>query len=217
MQMTPAPHPTWQPQGTVYGSLLNFRREWALWSPRMTQEPHKAAPKAPVLYVKTANTFCPAGHALLLQDGVTEVEIGASLGLLIGDDAQVTGAVLLNDWTVPHESYYRPPVKFRCRDGFLALPTQPTPGQVADWAALQIEVRRNGDWVQTVQLSELMRNMPSLLADVGEFMTLQPGDVLMVGTDCLPDGTRPRAKAGDQVVISAAGLASVTTNLKGLA
>ena len=207
----------WTPSGTVYGTLLNFRREWDLWSARMTQDPHKAAPKAPVLYVKTANTFCPAGQDLLLQDGVSEVDIGASLGLVIGAQAQVVGAVLLNDWSVPHTSYYRPPVKFRCRDGFLGLPEQITTGQVQDWAALQIEVRRNGERVQTVQLSELMRSIPQLLADVGEFMTLQPGDVLMVGTDCLVDGTRPRAKAGDRVEISASGFAPVITPVKGQA
>jgi 5-oxopent-3-ene-1,2,5-tricarboxylate decarboxylase/2-hydroxyhepta-2,4-diene-1,7-dioate isomerase len=205
----------WQPQGTVYGTLLNFRREWNLWSARMTQDPHKATPKAPVLYVKTANTFCPAGQDLLLQDGVSEVDIGASLGLVIGAQAQVVGAVLLNDWSVPHTSYYRPPVKFRCRDGFLALPGQVTPGQVQAWAALQIEVRRNGEHVQTVDLRELVRNLPTLLADVGEFMTLQPGDVLMVGTDCLMDGTRPRAEAGDRVEVSAPGFASVTTTVRG--
>lgn len=207
----------WLPQGTVYGTLLNFRREWDLWSARMTQDPHKAAPKAPVLYVKTANTFGPAGQDLLLQDGVSEVDIGGTLGLVIGKQAQVVGAVLVNDWCVPHTSYYRPPVKFRNRDGFLALPAQVTVGQVEDWAALPIEVRRNGEVVQAVDLRELMRNMPTLLADVGEFMTLQPGDVLMVGTDCLPDGTRPRAKAGDKVEISAPGFASVVTTVKGLA
>jgi len=205
----------WLPQGTVYGTLLNFRREWNLWSARMTQDPHKAPPKAPVLYVKTANTFCPAGQDLLLQDGVSEVDIGASLGLVIGAQAQVVGAVLLNDWSVPHTSYYRPPVKFRCRDGFLGLPGQVTAGQVQDWVALQIEVRRNGEQVQTVDLRELMRNLPTLLADVGEFMTLQPGDVLMVGTDCLTDGTRPRAKAGDRVEVSAPGFASVVTAVGG--
>lgn len=207
----------WTPQGTVYGTLLNFRREWDLWSARMTQDPHKAAPKAPVLYVKTANTFCPAGQDLLLQDGVTEVDIGATLGLVIGAQAQVVGAVLLNDWTVPHTSYYRPPVKFRCRDGFLGLPQQPTPGAVQDWAHLQIDVRRNGEPVQTVQLGDLVRAMPKLLADVNEFMTLQPGDVLMVGTDCLADGTRPRARAGDRVEISAPGFASVMTTVRGAA
>jgi 5-oxopent-3-ene-1,2,5-tricarboxylate decarboxylase / 2-hydroxyhepta-2,4-diene-1,7-dioate isomerase len=207
----------WQPQGTVYGTLLNFRREWDLWSARMTQDPHKAAPKAPVLYVKTANTFGLAGQDLLLQDGVTEVDIGATLGLVIGAQAQVVGAVLMNDWCVPHTSYYRPPVKFRNRDGFLSLPQQVTPGRVQDWAALQIAVRCNGELVQTVDLRELMRDLPTLLTDVGEFMTLQPGDVLMVGTDCLSDGTRPRAKVGDRVEISAPGFSAVTTHVKGQA
>ena len=205
----------WQPQGTVYGTLLNFQREWDLWAPRMTQDPHKAPPKAPVLYVKTANTFCPAGQDLLLQDGVTEVDIGATLGLVMGPQAQVAGAVLLCDWSVPHTSYYRPPVKFRNRDGFLALPAHTAPGHVQDWQALQIDVRRNGEPVQTVDLRQLVRDLPTLLADVGEFMTLQPGDVLMVGTDCLADGTRPRAKAGDRVEIAAPGFASVITTVKG--
>jgi 5-oxopent-3-ene-1,2,5-tricarboxylate decarboxylase/2-hydroxyhepta-2,4-diene-1,7-dioate isomerase len=205
----------WTPRGTVYGTLLNFRREWDLWSPRMTQDPHKAAPQAPVLYVKTANTFSPAGQSLALQDGVTEVDIGATLGLVVGDHGQVAGAALLCDWSVPHASYYRPPVKFRCRDGFLALPQQLTEGQVADWAALQIEVHRNGDLVQTLDLRELMRDLPKLLADVGDFMTLQAGDVLMVGTDCLVDGTRPRAKAGDRVEISAPGFVSVNVTVGG--
>ena len=213
----PMPHRPWQPQGTVYGTLLNFRREWDLWAPRMTQDPHKAAPQAPILYVKSANTFSPAGQDLLLQDGVTEVDIGATLGLVIGGDGQVVGAALLCDWSVPHASYYRPPVKFRCRDGFLALPQQVTEGQVADWAALQIAVRRNGERVQTVDLRELMRDLPMLLADVGEFMTLQAGDVLMVGTDCFDDGSRPRAKVGDRVEISASGFSSVSVQVGGAA
>lgn len=207
----------WMPEGTVYGTLLNFRREWDLWTERMTQDPYKAAPKAPVLYVKTANTFSPAGQDLVLQDGVNEVDMGATLGLVMGAQAQVVGAALLNDWSVPHTSYYRPPVKFRSRDGFLALPARVTAGVVHDWSELQITVRRNGEVVQTIDLRELMRGMPQLLADVGEFMTLQPGDVLMVGTDCLPDGTRPRAKAGDKVEISAPGFVSVLTTVKGLA
>jgi 5-oxopent-3-ene-1,2,5-tricarboxylate decarboxylase/2-hydroxyhepta-2,4-diene-1,7-dioate isomerase len=217
MQITPTPLRLWQPQGTVYGTLLNFRREWDLWGPRMTQDPHKAAPQAPVLYVKTANTFSPAGQDLLLQDGVSEVDIGATLGLVIGDEGQVAGAALLCDWSVPHASYYRPPVKFRCRDGFLALPQQFTKGQVADWAALQIAVRRNGEQVQTVDLRELKRDLPTLLADVGQFMTLQPGDVLMVGADCLADGLRPRAKAGDRVAISAPGFDFVNVTVGGAA
>ena len=51
----------------------------------------------------------------------------------------------------------------------------------------------------------------------GEFITLQPGDVLMVGTDCLADGTRPRARAGDTVEISAPGLHAARVAVKGQA
>ena len=55
------------------------------------------------------------------------------------------------------------------------------------------------------------------LALVHALQHIQPGDVLMVGTDCLADGTRPRAKAGDRVEVSAPGLSSVITHVKGLA
>lgn len=72
----------WLPAGTVYGTLLNFRREWDLWAPKMTEAPYKAAPKAPVLYVKTANTFTPCGADIAVPG---EVEVGAALGLVIGD------------------------------------------------------------------------------------------------------------------------------------
>ncbi|MDT4868411.1 hypothetical protein FQZ97_1033730 [compost metagenome] len=50
-----------------------------------------------------------------------------------------------------------------------------------------------------------MRDATTLLDDVGEFMTLRAGDMLMLGSDCLPDGTRPLVHAGDTVEISATG------------
>jgi len=195
----------WQPQGTIYGPLLNFRREWDLWSPRMGQDPYKAAPQAPVLYVKSANTFNSSG-LLVLQDGITEVDIGATVGVVIGAHGQPQAAVLLNDWAVPHSSYYRPPVKFRCRDGYLGLGT-PRPWVGLEVANLQLQLVCNGESVQSVDFAQLMRPLAQLLAEVTAFMTLQEGDVLMLGTDCLPDGTRPRARAGDTVRIEAPGFA----------
>jgi 5-oxopent-3-ene-1,2,5-tricarboxylate decarboxylase/2-hydroxyhepta-2,4-diene-1,7-dioate isomerase len=62
-----------------------------------------------------------------------------------------------------------------------------------------------------------VRTLPTLLADVSEFMTLQPGDVLMVGSDCLADGTRPRAQPGDQIDITAPGFDTVTTRVRSVA
>lgn len=218
MNNTRMPQRPWQPEGTVYGTLLNFRREWDIRAPRMSEEPHKAPPKAPVLYVKSANTFNPAGHDLLLEDGVTEVDVGGTLGLVWGHDGQVAAGALLCDWSVPHQSYYRPPIKFRCRDGFLALPLQTTVcSDLKSWNDLEIEVRLNDAVVQRVRLASMVRHLEMLVAGVSEFMTLQAGDVLMVGTDCMPDGSRPKARPGDRIMISAPGFVSLqqTVRLQG--
>ena len=211
MTLIRTPQTPWQPQGTVYGPLLNFRREWDLWAPRMTQDPYKAAPQAPVLFVKSANTFNPSGE-LVLQDGIAEVDIGATLGLVMGADGQPESVVLINDWAVPHASYYRPPVKFRCRDGYLGLGTL-RPWTDLDVNDLRLRVTLNGAVVQTVDFSQLKRPLAQLLVDVAEFMSLQAGDVLMLGTDCLEDGTRPRARAGDTVRIEAEGFAPLSQTL----
>jgi 5-oxopent-3-ene-1,2,5-tricarboxylate decarboxylase/2-hydroxyhepta-2,4-diene-1,7-dioate isomerase len=53
---------------------------------------------------------------------------------------------------------------------------------------------------------------PQLLADVSEFMDAAPGDVLMLGCDCLADGTRPLVHAGDTVEITAPGFAPTRHN-----
>jgi 5-oxopent-3-ene-1,2,5-tricarboxylate decarboxylase/2-hydroxyhepta-2,4-diene-1,7-dioate isomerase len=84
-----------------------------------------------------------------------------------------------------------------------------------DLASLSITVQINGQRVQTVRLSELVRPVARLLADVAEFMSLQAGDVLMVGTDVLANGQRPRARAGDTVCLSAPGFAPWVQTVQG--
>jgi len=197
------------PTGTVYGTLLNFQREHALWVPRMHEAPYKAPPQAPVLYIKTANTFTPSGHAIALPRGVAEVDVSATLGLVAGEGGAVAGAVLFNDVSIPHASYYRPPVKYRCVDGFLGIGREgvslDTLGGWAGLGVLSLELRVHGVLKQTVSLTELVRDAFTLWADVNAFQSMRPGDVLMLGTDCLADGSRPRATAGDAVEITAAG------------
>jgi 5-oxopent-3-ene-1,2,5-tricarboxylate decarboxylase/2-hydroxyhepta-2,4-diene-1,7-dioate isomerase len=78
--------------GTVYGVLLNSKEEWAEWAPRMNEPPYKGAPRAPVLYVKTANTWSACGSAIAVPAGSPQVEIGASLGLVMGADAHQVSA-----------------------------------------------------------------------------------------------------------------------------
>ena len=200
----------WHPPGTVYGVLLNFRNEYERWQPRMHEAPYKAPPQAPVLYVKTANTGNPDGGTVLVPTGVAGVEAGATIGLVMGDQGPVACA-LLNDFSLPHASYFRPPVKFRCRDGFLGTPAQTVPlTELTELATLQLQVHVNGALRQTVDLSQLMRPAATLLADVNAFMTLRPGDVLMLGCDVGPDGQRPLLQPGDAVTLTAPGFAPLT-------
>lgn len=203
---------SWIPEGTVYGVLLNFENEVEALAPQMNQAPYKTPPKAPVLYVKTANTWSGHGAAIAIPDRVPEVEIGASIAMVMGEAGKVRGYVLMNDLSIPHASFFRPPVKFKCLDGFLGIGERMlASAQAGDPSAFTLEVRVNGELKQTVYFSQLVRPADQLLADVGEFMTLRAGDVLMLGCDL----GRPLARAGDQIDITAPGFGTLSNTLLG--
>lgn len=72
------------PTGTVYGTLLNFRAEFDSLAAQMPEAPYKGAPKAPVLYVKPANTWSTSGSSIPVPARVHQVEVGATVGLIFG-------------------------------------------------------------------------------------------------------------------------------------
>lgn len=187
------------PTGTVYGTLLNFRAELAAMQPQMHQPPYKAPPQAPVLYIKPANTWSANGASIAMPARAPEVEIGATIGMIVSN--KQVHYVLMNDLSIPHSSFFRPPVKFKCLDGFLGMGSHTMEADKPQ--DFKLDVRVNGDLVQSLNFSQLVRPAAQLLADVSEFMTLHEGDVLMLGCDCLPNGKRPLAKVGDVIAISA--------------
>jgi 5-oxopent-3-ene-1,2,5-tricarboxylate decarboxylase/2-hydroxyhepta-2,4-diene-1,7-dioate isomerase len=203
------------PQGTVYGTLLNFQQEWQIRALQMPEAPYKGAPKAPVLFIKTANTFTPSGGRIALPNSVAEVDIGANLAWIFGASAQAVACVLVNDVSIPHESYYRPPVKFKCVDGFLGVGSSTRGIEQINSDAVVLTVKVNGKEVQRVNYADTVRKSQELLAHISEFMTFQEGDVLLLGSDCLPDGKRPRAKKGDVVEISADGFETLVNAVTG--
>jgi len=201
---------SWMPQGTVYGTLLNFRAEVEALAPQMNQPPYKAPPQAPVLYVKPANTWSASGASIPVPARVPEVEIGATIAMVMGTAGTVVGYVLMNDLSIPHASFFRPPVKFKCLDGFLGIGERLVPvAQAGEASTFSLEVRINGEHQQTVDFRHLVRNASRLLADVGEFMTLRPGDVLMLGCDA----GRPLARRGDRIDITAPGFGVLSNTL----
>ena len=194
--------------GRVYGTLLNHRTALEALGASVNEAPYKAPPKAPVLFIKPRNTLAGNGAIVTVPRDTEELEIGAALGVVIGRTACkvsegsaldfVAGYLIVNDVSVPHASYYRPSVRHKARDGFCPLGPRVVPrDSVADPDALQVRVYVDNQLRQTTSTSELIRSVPRLLADVTDFMTLAPGDVLAVGTAA----PAPRARAGQHVAI----------------
>jgi 5-oxopent-3-ene-1,2,5-tricarboxylate decarboxylase / 2-hydroxyhepta-2,4-diene-1,7-dioate isomerase len=199
--------------GTVYGALLNHRSALAALGDALNRPPYQGAPRAPVLYIKPRNTLAAAGEAVAVPAGVAELEIGATLGVVLGRPAfrlaeaealeSVAGYLIVNDVSVPHDSYYRPAVRLKARDGFCPVGPRVVPrAEVDDPDALTIRVYIDGALEQTATTAELLRPVARLLADVTEFMTLAPGDVLAVGAAA----PAARARAGQRVAIELEGL-----------
>ncbi len=194
-------------RGTVYGTLMNFRGELDALGAAMNAPPYKAPPQAPVLYVKPANTWTENGGTIAIPAHVPEVEVGATVAMMMRSATEVEGYLLMNDVRIPHESFFRPPVKYNCLDGFLGIGDRVRArNEAGDPAVFKLEVHVNGELKQTVRFAQLVRSADKLLADVSEFMTFGPGDMLMLGCDV----GRPRVRVGDRVEIKMPALGTLT-------
>ena len=191
---------------------MNHRDALAALGDTVNQAPYKAGPKAPILYIKPRNTWIEAGEPIVVPAGVEALEIGATLGLVIGRPACrvdasgalsfVAGYVIVNDVSVPHVSYYRPSLRFKARDTFCPIGPFVAREAIGSPDALGISVTIDGETVQRASTAGLIRSAARLIAEVSDFMTLAPGDVLSVGVAA----GAPRARAGQRVSIAIDGL-----------
>ena len=207
-------------RGTVYGTLLNHVDALAALGDKVNAAPYKAPPRAPVLYVKPRNTLAGHRQPVVVPADAGELELGATLGVVIGATAcnvgearaleHVAGYTVVNDLCIPHESVYRPSLRFRCRDGFCPIgPAIVARKMVSDPNYLMIEIGVDGRVVQRVRTDRLVRPVAKLIADVTEFMTLRPGDVLMIGVAA----GAPRARAGQRITIAIENVGTLETPL----
>ncbi len=206
----------WALSGTVLGVLMNHRPALAALGDALHQPPYKAPPKAPVLYVKPRNTWLASGGTVVLPADAPELEFGATLAAVIGRPARsvpaagaldhVAGWLLVADLCVPHAVYYRPSLRWRVRDGFCPLGPAVAPrAAVPEPDALTLSVAVNGQVVHEANAGDRVRDLATLIADVSEFMTLNAGDLLMLG---VAHGA-PRVSAGQALRVTAPGLAAL--------
>ena len=209
--------PPYRLSGTLYGTLLNHRSAMEALGDAANRAPYGAAPKAPVLYIKPRNTLAPPGCIVRILAGTPELEVGACVGLVIGRTACrvtesraldfVAGYLIVADVSVPHPNYHRPSVRFKARDGYCPLgPAVTARAAIANPDALGVRVYIDDALVQAADTADLIRPASRLLADVTEFMTLAPGDVLTLGAAA----PAPRVRTGQTLRIDIDGLGSLS-------
>ncbi len=212
--------PPWRLSGVVYGTALNDPAALAALGDAVHRAPYKAPPVAPVLYIKPRNTLAANGAQVVVPADAGCFEIGAALAVVIGRTAcrvaeadalaHVAGYTLVADLSVPHTSFYRPSVRHKARDGSCLIGPQvvaraalPRSGDLA------LKVSIDGAVVHIARTSGMQRPMARLLADVTEFMTLHPGDVLMLGVAA----GAPHARAGQRFAVECAGIGKLEGTL----
>ncbi|NDY92486.1 fumarylacetoacetate hydrolase family protein [Ideonella livida] len=205
--------------GVVYNTLLNHAPEWEALGETAHQPPHKAPAQRPVLALRPRNTLAGPGARVVVPAGEAALQVGVSLGLVIGQPAcavpaeraaeVVAGYCVVADVWVPHPSHYRPAVRQHARDGFCPLGPVVSASAVAEPDALRTEVWVDGVCMQQASTAQRLRPVARLIADVTDFMTLQPGDVLMLGAAT----PAPLVRAGQRVSLRIDGLPALALEL----
>jgi 2,4-didehydro-3-deoxy-L-rhamnonate hydrolase len=96
-------------------------------------------------------------------------------------------------------------------DGYTVLgPWFVTADEVSDPAALDLELKVNGETRQRANTRDLIIPIPELIAFAASFYTLMPGDVLLTGT---PEGVGP-IQPGDVLDASISGIGAMQVKVR---
>lgn len=207
--------------GTVYGTLLNYKGELNELGAAMYEAPYNTPPIAPVLYIKPINTIIGYKKPIPMPKDSEEIQIGAALGIVIGKNAfrvseeealdYVLGYTIVNDVSIPHNSFYRPAIKQKARDGFCPVgPWIIERDAILNPDNLTISIYINNILKQENTTANLIRPISRLISEITSFMTLLEGDTLLVGVPENP----PIAKNGDNIRIEIEGIGSLENKVE---
>lgn len=171
-------------------------------------------PDRPLLFLKPPTAVAGHGDATPLPPN-TRVEHEAELAVVIGTQARNLDAraamAAVEGYTVANDVSNRTDqdreqnwVRGKAFDGSCPLgPVVATPDEVPDDATVTLDV--NGERRQSGSISQFVFDVPTLLAEITAFVTLQPGDVVLTGT---PPGVGELTD-GDRVAASVEGVGTL--------
>ncbi|MHA0928255.1 4-hydroxyphenylacetate degradation bifunctional isomerase/decarboxylase [Enterobacter ludwigii] len=198
-------------KGTVFAVALNHQSQRDAWRDAFEKAPYHTPPKTAVWFIKPHNTVIRTGDPIPFPQGETVLS-GATVALVVGKTARnvpvdeaaeyIAGYALANEVSLPEESFYRPAIKAKCRDGFCPLGELAAVGHVDN---LTIVTEINGREADHWNTADLQRNAAELLSALSEYATLSPGDAILLGTP----HSRVPLQPGDRVRILAKGFPSL--------
>lgn len=167
-------------------------------------------PTTPLLFLKPPSAVIREGEAIVLPKASRQVEWEGEVGIVVGRRlrkadareaaAAVQAIVALNDVTARDLQKAEPQwTRAKGFDTFCPLGT-PAPAP-AELESLTVVTRVNGEERQRGRVSDMVFNIPDLLAYISQVMTLEPGDLVATGT---PAGVG-KLSPGDTVAVEVHG------------
>ena len=172
-------------------------------------------PAEPLIFLKPPSSLIRSGESIRLPTVSKRVEYEGEIGVVVGSRLRkasaaearkaVAGIAAANDVTArdlqKSDSQWTRAKGF---DTFCAVGTVADPP--ADLASLTVTTLVNGEVRQRGKGSEMVFDIPTILAYISQVMTLESGDLVLTGT---PEGVGTLAP-GDVVEVEIAGVSRVS-------
>lgn len=204
--------------GNIFGIALNYKCLYQTLQAEFNTQPYLKPPIKPVLFIKTPNTRNSTGQPVFKKNNEI-LQAGPTLGIVIGKSTSritesealqhIAGYVVVNELSLPEDSYYRPAIKAKCQDGFCVLGTPVAKEQLKDLNNLGVRVYVNDELKQQGSTANWLRSPAQIIAEISAFMRLDQGDVILTGT---PLG-RVDLEAGDLVRVEIDQLGAVSNTI----
>lgn len=158
-------------------------------------EANMPVPQEPIVFMKATSAICGPHDEVEIPPGAHKVDWEVELGIVIGLAGRylararalehVAGYCIVNDVTERSYQLERGGQwdKGKCCDTFAPLgPWMVTRDEVPDVQALDLWLDVEGKRYQTGNTRTMIFDVPTIVAYVSQFMSLQPGDIISTGT-----------------------------------
>jgi 2-keto-4-pentenoate hydratase/2-oxohepta-3-ene-1,7-dioic acid hydratase in catechol pathway len=175
-------------------------------------------PDEPLMFLKPNTSVVGPGDPIFYPRQTENLHYEGELGVVIGricrDVPKEKYADVVHGYTIGNDvtarDLQRKDGQFTRAKGFDSFcPLGPWVETDLDVSDLRVQTFLNGEVKQDGRTSDLIFDVPTLVAYVTSVMTLLPGDVILTGT---PDGVGPM-EPGDEVEVSIQGIGNLTNKV----